>query len=163
MLSIALLSVSAFAQTGSSHVGGKLSLATKTEGAGLGIVGWHYFDRKWRGEANVNHFFGGDGGNMWDVNVNAHYVAPVAHRLSVYPIMGLSFTSWSVERIVGIPASSSSVAFDTTRENRLGLNLGIGGEYQLDKIWTATGELKLQTAGGFTQGVLAFGIVYRLP
>lgn len=139
------------AQEGRTEIGGNLSFGTKAHGPALGVKLRYNFDHKWRGEINMNNFMESDYLDMWDMNFNMHYLFPMSSDVNIYPIGGLTITNWG----------NSSDKNHSTRYTRMGINLGVGGEYRLAPKWTLTLEMKGQLVGDGAQSVIAFGVAYR--
>ena len=80
------------------------------------------------------------------LNVNVHYVMPMATRLNIYPFAGVGYSHWGY---VGPNA------------NRWGVNLGAGIEYYLGRRWGALTELRLHGVKHETQTLFTLGLKYN--
>lgn len=116
---------------------------------------------------------------MWDVNVNAHYLFPIADKFKVYPLVGLTYANckvdmgWSVEGMspediqdlidAGIIEDASEVTGETSSESegRFGVNLGAGIQYDLSSKFAINFEVKYQLIKDFNQAVFGVGIAYK--
>lgn len=69
-----------YAQKGRQAIGFGLSYGTEIESAGLGIKYQYNITNPLRIEPSFNYFFENDNVSMLDLNVNFHYLCPVAQR-----------------------------------------------------------------------------------
>ena len=77
---------STYAQKGRQAIGFGLSYGTEIESAGLGIKYQYNITNPLRIEPSFNYFFENDNVSMLDLNVNFHYLCPVAQSV------------WGIER-----------------------------------------------------------------
>ena len=114
-----LMTVGAFAQAGKMGVGANLyyGLATNYKQLGLGAKFQYEFIENFRAEAEGAYFLKKDEVNMYTMNLNFHYLIPVAEDVKVYPIAGVG--------LLGVKPSEG----DGT--SMFAWNLGAGAEYQL--------------------------------
>lgn len=63
---------------------------------------------------------------LWEANVNAHYVFEVAHRLGLYPLSGFNYSFENERSLV----NSNEIA----KHNAPGLNYGVGLHYSINNI-----------------------------
>ncbi len=80
------------------------------------------------------------------LNLNLQNVRPITSRLNLYPYIGLAYSHWGY---VG------------PNENRLGVNLGAGLEYNLGRNWEALTELRLHGIKKETQLLYTLGLKYN--
>ena len=130
-----LMTVGAFAQAGKMGVGANLyyGLATNYKQLGLGAKFQYEFIENFRAEAEGAYFLKKDDCNMYTVNLNFHYLIPVAEDIKVYPIAGLG--------VLGVKYNYSSEVKDAYKAlygeeisdgtSCFAWNLGAGAEYQL--------------------------------
>ncbi len=150
---IAFVSIGAFAQENKVSVGAQLSYGSDHERVGLGIKGQYGLIDNIRLEAAFNYFFKQDNISLYDLNVNVHYVIPITEQFSVYPLAGLTYMKASASvKEEGLKYSVSN--------SKLGANLGVGAQYQLDSNWAIAGELKYQIIKDMSQLVPSIGVVY---
>ena len=83
-----------YAQKGRQAIGFGLSYGTEIESAGLGIKYQYNITNPLRIEPSFNYFFENDNVSMLDVNVNFHYLFPVAQSVKLYPLFGLTMSNW---------------------------------------------------------------------
>ncbi|MCE8698430.1 autotransporter outer membrane beta-barrel domain-containing protein, partial [Phocaeicola vulgatus] len=75
-----------YAQKDRQAIGFGLSYGTEIESAGLGIKYQYNITNPLRIEPSFNYFFENDNVSMLDVNVNFHYLFPVAQSVKLYPL-----------------------------------------------------------------------------
>lgn len=174
MLCVALLSVGAFAQVkGDKSVGLNLSYGTEISNLGIGVKGQYNFTDAIRGEASFDYFLKKDGLKMWDININAHYLFPLAEKFQVYPLVGLTYTNWSgdagwyiddpdvMEDMEDMGYETEGSAEGSVSESKFGVNLGAGVQYNITEKWGVNFEIKYQLIGDYGQAVFGLGAIYR--
>ncbi len=161
---IAMISVGAFAQKGEKAVGVNLSYGTEISNLGIGVKGQYNFTDAIRAEAAFDYFLKKDGLKMWDINVNVHYLFPVAEKFKVYPLAGLTYSNWSADYadMLGeelaeyLDADDSSVS-----DGKIGVNLGVGAQYDINSKWAVNLEVKYQLISDYNQAVFGVGLAYK--
>ena len=138
---------SAFAQKGIQSAGVHLSYGTEIESFGIGVKYQYNITDNIRLEPSMNYFFENNGVDMFDLNANAHYLFPMASNIRVYPLAGLTFSSWDAGK--GID-----------NVTRLGVNLGGGAEFDIADNLMLNFELKYQFVSDLDQAVFNVGIAY---
>ena len=138
---------SAFAQKGIQAAGVHLSYGTEIESFGIGVKYQYNITDNIRLEPSMNYFFENNGVDMFDLNANAHYLFPMASNIRVYPLAGLTFSSWDAGK--GID-----------NVTRLGVNLGVGAEFDIADNLMLNFELKYQFVSDLDQAVFNVGIAY---
>ena len=138
---------SAFAQKGIQAAGVHLSYGTEIESFGIGVKYQYNITDNIRLEPSMNYFFENNGVDMFDLNANAHYLFPMASNIRVYPLAGLTFSSWDAGK--GID-----------NVTRLGVNLGGGAEFDIADNLMLNFELKYQFVSDLDQAVFIVGIAY---
>lgn len=166
---------SAMAQKGEMAGGIQLNYGTQIESMGIGAKFQYGITDAIRVEPSFNYFFGKNGGNMFDFNVNAHYLFSVAPKVHVYPLVGLGYASIKGGGI-GISydggeswgdygyESSEDEYEETSSSSRSGnitVNLGAGAEYQLTDRLAINAEIKYQIISNFNQVVIGIGAAYK--
>jgi opacity protein-like surface antigen len=88
--------------------------------------------------------------DTWYVNADAHYLARITERITIYPVGGIGFSVWNTKNILIHPLeelpepevetraeseteSDAETPKETETKMRLGLNLGFGGEMRVTK------------------------------
>lgn len=83
-----------YAQKGKQAIGFGLSYGTEIESVGLGLKYQYNITNPIRLEPSLNYFFENNNVSMLDVNLNFHYLFPVASKVKLYPLLGLTFSNW---------------------------------------------------------------------
>ncbi len=135
-----LMSTATFAQAGKMAVGGNLSVGIYDNYHPIGFgpkLQWEFIDNV-RGDVSLDLFTKKDGGGIWDINLNFHYLFNVARDINLYPLAGLTIVS-------------TTGGGDT--ESMIGFNLGGGAEYYITKVLKLNAEIKYQYAKKKKNGV----------
>ena len=138
---------------------------TFIESAGLGIKYQYNITNPLRIEPSFNYFFENDNVSMLDLNVNFHYLCPVAQSVKLYPLFGLTMSNWMFDmHDLDVDWDGDHVHVDdggNHNEFRIGVNLGAGAEFALGRNWAMNVEFRYQLVDDFDQGVINFGAAYR--
>ncbi|MDO4948832.1 MAG: outer membrane beta-barrel protein [Bacteroidales bacterium] len=126
-------------------VGWNLNYSTKNQNFGVGVKYRFYVADYFRLEPSADYFFENKDVSNWDVNCNLHFLFRAKDDFYLYPLVGASFAAFSV---------------GPNDLNRLGLNLGGGFDWEFDRNWVATIELKYQCLKDFGQAVFSAGVAY---
>ena len=171
MLFVALLSVGAFAQKGEQKIGLNLNYGTEISNMGLGAKYQYGITDAIRLEGSFDYFFKKDYLSMWDINVNAHYLFPVAEKFKVYPLVSLTYTNWKFDGesvakdFWGDDYDEVEDDFDEgdldQSSGKFGVNLGAGVQYDINSKWAVNFEVKYQLISDFNQAVFGLGIAYK--
>ena len=142
---------SALAQKGIQAGGVHLTYGTKAESIGIGVKYQYNITDNIRLEPSMNYYFNNNytkhGEDVFDINANAHYLFPMASNIRVYPLAGLTFSSWDAGK-----------SFDNV--TRLGVNLGGGAEMDITDQLMLNIELKYQFVSDLDQAVFSVGLAY---
>ena len=156
---VALMCVCAQAQVkGDVAAGLNLSYGTEISNIGIGVKGQYNFTDAIRGEVSFDYFLKKDGMKMWDINVNAHYLFPVADKFKVYPLVGLTYANCSISdemKELGVEENGSS------SDGRFGVNLGAGASYDITAKIAINFEIKYQIISNYNQAVFGIGAAYQ--
>ncbi|MDL2299918.1 porin family protein [Bacteroides sp. OttesenSCG-928-E20] len=90
---IFMIGSNAMAQKSEMAGGVRLNYGTESN-LGLGAKFQYGITDAIRAEASFDYFFKKDYVDMFDFNVNVHYLFNVAPKVNVYPLAGLAYTSW---------------------------------------------------------------------
>lgn len=164
LAAIACLGTSAFAQKDTKELGVGLVFGTQVKSAGLNVRGQYFVTDNVRLEGSVNYYFKHNGLSMWDLSANGAYVFNITDKFRVYPMLGFTFTSWSLEySIPKLNADNTPVIYVKSDNTvRLGANYGGGVEYALSKNVSAFGEIREQVLpNSYSQGAFTLGIKAR--
>ncbi len=160
-LAVALISFCAQAKVkGDVAAGLNLSYGTEISNIGIGVKGQYNFTDAIRGEVSFDYFLKKDGMKMWDINVNAHYLFPVADKFKVYPLVGLTYANCTSSisdemKELGVEENGSS------SDGRFGVNLGAGASYDITAKIAINFEIKYQIISNYNQAVFGIGAAYR--
>jgi outer membrane protein X len=94
---------------------------------------------------------------MWDVSVNAHYLFPIADKLTVYPLAGLGI----LRTTVSVPDYGFGIGGGSASDSEFGFNLGGGLDYKLTETLTGNVELKYKIHDHWNRLLLSVGIAYK--
>ncbi|MDR0969367.1 MAG: porin family protein [Lentimicrobiaceae bacterium] len=92
--------------------------------------------------------------SFWDLNVNAHYLFPIANQITVYPLAGLGIQGCKVKTSYGGYSASAS-------DSDIAINLGGGIDYALTDQLVLNGELKYKISGDWDRFIISVGVAYR--
>ncbi len=65
--------------------------------------------------------------NLWEINLNAHYVFELGHKVGAYPIAGLNY---SRESILELSHSEGEPVI----ESAFGVKVGVGAHYSIGRL-----------------------------
>lgn len=180
-LVIALVGVGAFAQVkGDKTVGVNLSYGTEISNLGIGVKAQYNFTDVIRGEASFDYFLEKNDAKFWNINVNAHYLFPLADKIKVYPLVGLTYAHVSTEydsdaeyalyletcKEYGMTPESKEDYFEGeygegASDSKIGVNLGAGISYDINEKWAVNFEAKYQLISDFNQALFGVGVAYK--
>ena len=158
-LCVALITLGASAQKGEQNVGAHVLYGTDASNIGLGVKYQNNITDAIRLEAVGDYYLKTDGFSMFDVNVNGHYLFPLSDKVTVYPLVGINYTSWKQESFISYGEEHGGLDI---KDSSIGLNIGGGIQYKLtDKIRIGA-ELKYQTISGASTAVIGAGVTFTL-
>ena len=119
---------------------------------GFGPKLQYYATQALRFEASFDYFLEAKHRIDWDLNFNLHYLIPAKYNISFYPIVGMTFKHfhWTGDWFE-----------KPDDEGRLGLNIGMGAQYDITSVIYVNYELKYQYVNDFDCGNMCVGIGYR--
>ena len=131
---------STYAQKGRQAIGFGLSYGTEIESAGLGIKYQYNITNPLRIEPSFNYFFENDNVSMLDLNVNFHYLCPVAQSVKLYPLFGLTMSNSGcltcmIWMLTGME-TTSMLMMGVTIMNSVS---GLISEPERNSLWDVTG------------------------
>ncbi len=135
----------ASAQKGEKSIGMNLGYGTEIERLGLGARFQYGLTDMIRIAPDLTYFFSNNGVDLWDININFHFLFPV-EKVKLYPLTGFII---------------STVNGKHDSESRLGVNIGGGIQCDLTPELMFNGELKYGIVKDFDQAVISMGIAYR--
>ncbi|MBF6627309.1 MAG: outer membrane beta-barrel protein [Proteiniphilum sp.] len=126
----------------------------KSPGAGIHI---HYYQtNNLRFAPSLTWFLERKGEGMWMVDGDAHYMLPLSFSTSLYPIAGVHYSNWSYDNWIDPdrlydPLQGGGLSGEERTFHRLGLNLGLGFQYDISYRVRANFELKYQFMNDYSQ------------
>lgn len=107
-------------------------------------------------EPSFNYYFKHDHRDMWDLNLNVHYLVPLQERFVIYPLLG-----------VGVQHAKVSYRHDLWNENqsistnKFAINVGAGIDYKLTKVILLNFEIKYKIVSHMNRALFTLGAVYK--
>jgi outer membrane protein X len=146
-------------EKGDKAVGGNLVLGSGDSYSNYGIGAKFQYNvtTPIRLEGSFTYFLKKDLISMWDLSVNAHYLFPIADKLTVYPLAGLGILGTTVS----VPDYGYGIGGGSASDSELGFNLGGGLDYQLTETLTGNVELKYKIHDNWDRLLLSVGIAYK--
>ena len=133
--------VSAFGQKGEKSVGINLGYGTASsvEALRLGAeFNWNATDHI-RLSPSFDYYF--SRAAVFVVSADVHYLLPVAEKVTVYPLVGVTYMNQV--------------------SNEFGGNVGAGAEYEILPRWNLSAEVKYEWTDGLRQFGLGAGLAYK--
>ena len=147
-----------FAQQGIQSIGIHLSYGTEIENAGLGIKYQYNVTNNLRLEPSMEYFFKKDAVDMYDINMNIHYLIPIQEQVRFYPLAGLTYTNWNWD-LGKTEIGGANLNVDASK-SKFGANFGGGIEFDITNNFMLNFEAKYQLISDFDQAVVNFGVAY---
>lgn len=126
-----------------NSMGIRIGYNTRNASPGAGLWFQHEFSSHFRLAPNVDYIFRNDNTDALSINCNSQF--PFRFGLydsfAFYPLAGLNYTSWNYHHNDAPEAEGADDV--TSRNNRFGLNAGVGIEYRA----TPTLKLALEAKG----------------
>ena len=173
LLVVTLVSLCSYAQKGEKSVNLQLGYGTEIKNVGLGAKFAYNVTAAIRLAPSFDYFFKKDFVSNWNINVDAHYLFPIADKFKVYPLVGLTYSSWKVDLGGAIEDAIEDMggyieddgeddggSLNVT-EGRFGMNIGAGIQYDINQTWGLNFEFKYQIIKDFNQAVFNVGVVYK--
>ncbi|MBK5719247.1 outer membrane beta-barrel protein [Dysgonomonas sp. Marseille-P4677] len=142
-------------QTEKFSLAGNLNYGTKVESIGIGLRAQYGFTEHLRGTAEYKYYVDRHNLSAWGVNADGHYVFGVSETVSLYPIAGVNYTRWTYD-----PGRSNGLGYKYS-DNRLGLNIGFGGQVNVAENSFIQIEAKEALIKNYSQFVLSVGFMYQ--
>lgn len=148
IIALVFLSVAGYAQKGHSSMGASVGYALDVESVTFGVDYRYNPSSNVRLAPSLTHMFRNNGVSAWYIALDAHYLVRVSRNFSFYPIGGLDLSVWS---------------FKGYRENinRLGLNVGLGGEVYATSEISVGLDMKYNLIKDFDQALAAVRVAYH--
>lgn len=137
-LALAVMAITASAQFKSVDIKGDLR-----HDLGLGVGVTAGIVKSIDFAPSFNYYFI-DHGHLWTIDADFHYNFDLGHDFTIYPLVGLSVCNWGAEHV------------DST--TKLGVNLGGGVKYAINKNIGIFTECKYQWVDGNDDTFFAIGV-----
>ncbi len=161
LAAFAMLATKASAET-EIAVGANLSYGTEVGSVALGVKGQLNIIKSLRVEASFDNYFEIDDVSAWDLNANLHYLIPVAEKVTVYPLAGITYINVSSDGNGILGSIGNMIGVDTSYSyDRFGANVGAGIEYNFNDSWKMSFETKYQIIKDVNQAVFSLGAAYK--
>lgn len=145
-----------------TRIGAMLAYGTEIENIGIGANAEFPIMENLTLAPSFTYFLPKDESSIvkttfFELNANANYYFLQDDSFSIYGLAGLNYTNVKVKvEDFGLGFGDASVS-----EGKIGLNIGGGVNFNLDKNWTPFTELKY-VVSNFDQLVLVAGIKFNL-
>ena len=133
------------AQQGTQSVGFNVGYAFDSNNATLALDYRYNITESWRLAPSMTMLVKNDGLSAFALDLNAHYVFPVAEMVGFYPLAGLSLSFWD---------------FAGYNSTRFGANIGLGAEVYATSNITVGLEVKYNIIQDYDQALAAVRIGY---
>lgn len=144
-LLLVFVTLTVSAQQGTQSVGFNVGYAFDSNNATLGLDYRYNITDSWRLAPSMTMLVKNDGLSAFALDMNAHYVFPIAEMVGFYPLAGLSLSFWDF------------AGYDATR---FGANLGLGAEVYATSNVTVGLEVKYNIISDFDQALAAVRVAY---
>lgn len=172
ILAAVLMVATMQAQKGQIDIGGGFAYGTEIKKLGIDVRGQYGITDKIDGTASFTYFFpnkedfyGGEmKWNVWELNFDGHYIFTNSDQYAAYGLAGLNITGthWSTNYEYTDPYTGQTEKYDESdSDTDIGLNIGGGGQYNINEKIGAFGEIKY-VISNYDQLVFTFGIIYGL-
>jgi outer membrane protein X len=159
---VTLFMVIAYANTTKAQdfkLGAGLAFGSEVENVGLHVRGDIPLSDSWRAAPAINIFFPGNDLNWFEINLDANYIIPIqSDVVGLYGLAGLNLAFIGVDDRT-IIVGGTPVEVDGETNSELGINLGLGAEFNIESSVTPFAEIKY-VFGDWDQAVLAAGVKF---
>ena len=157
---VSFVFASAQNQLGVFSMSGNINYGTEIESLGIGLRTQYGFADRLRGSLEYKYYIDRRNWSEWEINADAHYLLTASETVFLYPIGGLKFSRWTFDpgriEILGVEHNAKK-----TSKNRLGLNLGFGGQIAMGENVFIQPEIKYEFIKDFSQFVFGVGFMYQ--
>jgi outer membrane protein X len=150
-------------EKGVFSAGGLFGYVTDQKTAAIGVDFRYNLTDRMRLTPSVLYTIKNAGISTCYVNADAHYLARITNKMTLYPIGGLGLSIWNFTSTKKtVPDDPFSIKKESETKVRLGLNLGFGGEMRVTRDWIAGIEFRynLTTERAYDQAMILTRIAY---
>jgi opacity protein-like surface antigen len=158
VICIALFAMQGQAQTGHYSVGGTLGYTTDSKNPTIGVDFRYNIFPDIRFAPSVTRMLKNDGKDGWYVDLDAHYVVDVTRDFSFYPIGGVGLSVWNYDEDNHFILLKEHIH---TTETRLGMNIGLGGEFRITYEISIGMDFKYNVTNDHSQAIAAIRVGYH--
>lgn len=142
------LSGSIYAQDTKNSLQANLLYGSKIETAGFGLT-FNLTGKKHEFSPSINVYLPKSGINGKEINFDYHRLIGIKDKIKVFPIIGFGINSWE--------------GSNEENETKYGLNLGLGGRYDINNKFHAGFQFKYSAMSeSGSQSVPILTIAYKL-
>lgn len=147
-------------EKGVSSVGGIVGYAIDNKTVAVGVDYRYNIKDRIRLAPSILYAIKNENKSMWMVNADAHYLARITDKMTIYPIGGLGLSVWNFDYETF--QSEMSTVKESETKIRLGLNLGFGGEMRVTKDIIVGAEFRynLTTERAYDQAMILGRVAY---
>lgn len=148
-----ITTANSFAQyNGTFGMGAHVSYASEIQRPGVGIDIHYYLTNNFRVAPSLTYYMELKDKSMWNIDGDIHYVVPVGTEFSFYPLFGLHYSEWKNKQ-APIEFTDKDIY-----NKRLGLNAGLGFQYDFRYKARTSLEIKYQSMKDYAQVAFMLGI-----
>ncbi len=147
LLAVCVFAIGTLSTNAQTRLGGGFAYGTDVEEFGLNLNGEFFLKSNLAISPELNFFFVEGDNGWWTINADGHFYFAGSSAASVYGLAGLNLTTFSFERPNG----------EDDSDTELGLNLGIGSNFDINSVVTPFAQFKF-VINDYDQAVLSFGI-----
>lgn len=153
---IGAFGMTSYAEKGDFGVGINLGVAPSVDddidvtNFGIGFKAQYNFTTPIRGEFEFTYWCESDHLSAFELVANVHYLFRASRIFTMYPVVGIGYGQPRIE------FGDAKVSYD-----RFLFNLGLGGEFDVARNWSAGIEVKYQYMKDFSRIPITVGLTYR--
>lgn len=133
-----------------TRIGGKLLYGSEVENLGIGATAEFPVMDKLVIAPDISFYFPKDDVNVFEINANVNYYFLEEETIGFYGLGGLNYTNVKVD-----------YGFGSDSDGELGLNLGLGANFQIDQSFLPFAEIKY-VIGDYDELVIAAGVKFNI-
>ena len=143
---------SAQAETGDVTIVPQVAFATKHAMVGLGAQAQFDVTDNIRVAPDFFYFIRNNNVSAYTCDINVNYLIPKGEKFTIYPLAGFAYTRYKVE-----VKDDEGDKYDE-KHDRIGANIGIGAQYQINEPLQLFAEERFQLMKDFNQSVTVVGV-----